>query len=95
MLRSSADRISFERVMNVPPRGIGEKTIELLRAHAAPSSSSPDGVPYGAVIAAAGRGEVPGVTSRAKSALAAVDAIVMRLRDRIATLDLPELLDAV
>jgi DNA helicase-2/ATP-dependent DNA helicase PcrA len=95
VLRSDADRVSFERVMNVPPRGIGEKTVELLRAYAAPNPSAPDGIAYGAVIAAAGRGEVPGLMPRAKSALASVAAIVDRLRDRVATLDLPELLDAV
>jgi len=58
VLRSDTDRISYERILNVPPRGIGDKTIELLRAAAAPSVSAPDGTPFGHVIAAAGRGEV-------------------------------------
>ena len=76
-------------------RSIGEKSIEALRTFSAPSQHAPDGRSYGEAIAAAGRGEVPGIAPRARSALAGVAAVVDRLRDRLATLDLPELLDAV
>ena len=95
VLRSDTDRISYERIINVPPRGIGEKTLELLRASAAPRSDAPDGVPFGRVIAAAGRGEVPGIAPKARKALAEVDGMISRLRGRLALIELPELLDAV
>ena len=36
ILRSDTDSVSFERIINVPARGIGDKTIEVLRAAAAP-----------------------------------------------------------
>ena len=95
VLRSDTDRISYERILNVPPRGIGDKTIELLRAAAAPSVSAPDGTPYGHVIAAAGRGEVAGINTGARSSLAGIADVISRLRDRIAAVTLPELLDGV
>ena len=95
VLRSDTDRISYERIINVPPRGIGDKTVELLRESAAPRSDAPDGVPFGRVIAAAGRGEVPGIAPKARKALAEVDGMISRLRGRLALIELPELLDAV
>jgi DNA helicase-2/ATP-dependent DNA helicase PcrA len=95
VLRSDTDRISYERILNVPPRGIGDKTMELLRAAAAPSERAPEGIPYGQVIAAAGRGEVSGVSTRARNSLAGIADVISRLRDRIAAVTLPELLDGV
>ncbi|RLT49676.1 MAG: ATP-dependent DNA helicase PcrA [Candidatus Limnocylindrus sp. ZSMar2m-chloro-G89] len=95
VLRSDTDRISHERIINVPPRGIGEKTVDLLRAAAAPHPDVPDGLPFGLVIAAAGRGEVAGISSRARTALAGVADVIARLRSRLTLIHLPELLDAV
>ncbi|MSW60202.1 MAG: AAA family ATPase, partial [Actinobacteria bacterium] len=95
VLRSDTDRISYEHILNVPPRGIGDKTIELLRAAAAPSVSAPGGTPYGHVIAAAGRGEIAGVNTRARDSLASITDVVRRLRVRIAAVTLPDLLDEV
>ena len=95
VLRSDSDRISFERIINVPPRGIGEKTLELLRAASAPRPDAPDGVPFGRVVAAAGRGELIGVAPKARKALADVDGLISRLRGRLALIELPELLDAL
>lgn len=95
VLRSDTDRISYERIINVPPRGIGEKSIELLRRASAPHAAAPDGVPYGRVIAAAGRGEVSGVSPKARRSLAEIDALVSRLRSRLSIIELPELLDSV
>lgn len=95
VLRSDTDRISYERIINVPPRGIGEKTIALLRDAAAPRATAPSGTPFGQVIAAAGRGELPGLVSKARTSLAQLDALIARLRSRLALIELPELLDAV
>ena len=95
VLRSDTDRISYERIINVPPRGIGEKTVDLLRAAAAPHPDAPDGIPFGLVIAAAGRSEVAGISSRARTALAGVADVIARLRSRLTLIHLPELLDAV
>ncbi len=88
ILRSDTDSVSFERVVNVPPRGIGDKTIEVLRAAAA----RPDGTFWAAVEAAA-QGELEGLMARSRSALAEFAALVRRLRTRVGMLALPELLD--
>src|SRR5207344_1947635 len=52
ILRSDTDSVSFERIVNVPARSIGEKTIEVLRALA----GREEGTYWGAIEAAA-RGE--------------------------------------
>ena len=48
VLRSDTDSVSFERIINVPARAIGEKTIEVLRAAAAREG----GTTWGAIEAA-------------------------------------------
>jgi DNA helicase-2/ATP-dependent DNA helicase PcrA len=88
ILRSDTDSVSFERIINVPARGIGERTIELLRAAAAR-----EGGTTWAAIETAARGELEGVAPRTRNALAAFAALVRRLRGRIGVLALPELLD--
>ncbi len=89
VLRSDSDTVSYERILNVPPRGIGEKTLEELRAAVAR-----DGRSTWEVILAAAEGELPALGSRARSALAGFAAVVRRLRTRVGVLPLPELLDA-
>jgi DNA helicase-2/ATP-dependent DNA helicase PcrA len=96
ILRSDTDSVSFERVINVPARSIGDKTIEALRAAA--SATDPDsGEPgsYWSAIQRGARGELPLLAPRTRNALADFAALVDRLRTRIGVLPLPELLDEV
>ncbi len=90
VLRSDTDAVSFERIINVPARAIGERTIEILRAAAAA-----DGATYWAAIERAVAGDLPELGTRARSALADFRALVERLRTRVGVLPLPELLDEV
>ena len=96
ILRSDTDSVSFERIINVPARSIGDKTVELLRAAAA--TTDPDtGEPatYWSAIERAARGDIPTLVSRTRVALAEFAALVRRLRSRVGVLALPELLDDV
>ncbi|MGK2852222.1 MAG: ATP-dependent helicase, partial [Candidatus Limnocylindrales bacterium] len=96
ILRSDTDSVSFERIINVPARAIGDKTIEALRAAAAaidPATGEPS-TTWSAIERAA-RGEVDHIASRTRGALAEFAALVRRLRARIGVLPLPELLDEV
>jgi DNA helicase-2/ATP-dependent DNA helicase PcrA len=88
VLRSDTDSVSFERIINIPARGIGEKTIETLRAAAARE----DGTTWGAIEAAVA-GDLPGLASRTRNALAEFAVLIRRLRARVGLVALPELLD--
>jgi len=88
VLRSDTDSVSFERIVNVPSRAIGEKTIEILRA-----AQLRQGISTWEAIERAARGELEGLTPRARGSLADFAALVRRLRSRIGVLPLPELLD--
>jgi DNA helicase-2/ATP-dependent DNA helicase PcrA len=88
ILRSDTDSVSFERIINVPARGIGDKTIEVLRAAAARE----DGTTWAAIEAAV-NGELRGLAPRTRNALTDFAILVRRLRARVGVLSLPELLD--
>jgi DNA helicase-2/ATP-dependent DNA helicase PcrA len=90
VLRSDTDSVSFERIVNVPARAIGDKTVEALRA-----VQRADGVSTWEAIERAARGEVDGLAPRARTSLADFAALVRRLRSRVGVLPLPELLDEV
>ena len=94
VLRSDTDGIAFERIINVPARAIGDKTVEVLRA-AANSAIEGTAATFWAAIEAAVDSSLAGVTPRARASLADFAAIVRSLRARIGVLPLPELLDAV
>jgi DNA helicase II / ATP-dependent DNA helicase PcrA len=94
ILRSDTDSVSFERIINVPARSIGDRTIEVLRAAAAaddPATGEPSS--YWSAIERAARGDLPALVSRTRTAIAEFAALVRRLRTRIGVLPLPELLD--
>src|SRR6478752_5529905 len=90
VLRSDTDSVSFERIINVPARGIGDKTIETLRSAAARDG----GTTWGAIEAAVA-GDLPSLAPRTRNALGEFASLVRRLRTRIGVLALPELLDEV
>ncbi len=90
ILRSDTDSVSFERIINVPARAIGDKTLEALRA-----ASRRDDISTWEAIERAGRGEVEGLAPRARTSLADFGSLVRRLRSRVGVLPLPELLDDV
>lgn len=90
ILRSDTDSVSFERIINVPARAIGERTIEQLRAAVAGERLT-----FWGAIEAAAEGRFEGLTGRSRAALADFAALVRRLRSRIGVLPLPELLDDV
>jgi DNA helicase-2/ATP-dependent DNA helicase PcrA len=95
ILRNDTDQVSFERILNVPARGIGDKTLGELRTAAA--SVRPDGEAetYWGAIVAASEGRLEALGGRARTALGGFVTLVARLKTRIGVLALPELLDAV
>jgi DNA helicase II / ATP-dependent DNA helicase PcrA len=88
VLRSDHDAAAFERIINVPARGIGEKTIGLVR-----EAAGRRGGDVWAALQELATSEEAG--SRARSALGSFVNVIGGLRRRVGTLDLPELLDAV
>ena len=91
ILRSDTDQVSFERIINVPARAIGDKTIEVLRGRSRRVARVHRS---GARSRRAAAGELE-LATRTRSALAEFADLVRRLRTRIGVLPLPELLDAV
>ena len=87
LLRSDSDVVAFERVINVPARAIGDRTLEVLR-HATADAGS-----YWAAIEQAADGELPVLLPRARAALAGFAGLVRHLRALVGVLPLPELLD--
>jgi DNA helicase-2/ATP-dependent DNA helicase PcrA len=92
VLRSDVDTAAYERIINLPPRGIGEKTIAAVRAEASRRSGN---VWEALGALAASESNDVAVAMRTRSAIAGFVAIIERLRRRIGVLDLPELLDTV
>ena len=90
VLRSDADAVSFERVINVPARAIGDKTVGVIRAFVAR-----EGLPYWLGLERAAEGEIPELAGRARAAIAEFVGLIRRLRSRVGVLPLPELLDEV
>ncbi|HSG85042.1 MAG TPA: UvrD-helicase domain-containing protein [Candidatus Limnocylindrales bacterium] len=89
-LRSDTDVVSYERIANVPTRGIGERTLETVRGLA-----DRRGEGWLEAAEAAAGGDDPTLVSRSRNALAGFVALVRRLRTRVGVLPLPELLDEV
>jgi DNA helicase II / ATP-dependent DNA helicase PcrA len=88
LTRSDHDAAAYERVLNVPARGIGDKTVSLVREEAVRRG----GDVWAAVRALA---DSPELATRTRSALAGFANLVASLRRRVGMLSLPEMLDAV
>jgi DNA helicase-2/ATP-dependent DNA helicase PcrA len=86
-LRNNRDVAAFERIINVPARSIGSRTIEVLRELAVER----EGDVWAAIGAAIdGQGDLG---PRARKALTSFRAVITRLRSRVGIANLPELLD--
>jgi len=90
ILRSDTDSVSFDRVLNVPARGIGDRSLEAVRRWA----DTHDGNVLSALQAGAD-GQIEGLAPRIRTAIGGFTALVERLRKRLGVLPLPELLDDV
>ncbi|HYL00172.1 MAG TPA: DNA helicase II [Steroidobacteraceae bacterium] len=91
LISNRRDDASFERVVNLPPRGLGARSLEALRARARDSgvalweaAAAPLGAPGGAELG-----------GRAVAALAGFVALIERLARETAGLALHEQVDAV
>ena len=91
VLRSDTDVVSFERIINVPARGIGEKSIEALRRHAVRHGDD-----VWAAIEAGAAGEVEGLGPEdPRRRWASSRRWFAGCAQRIGVLPLPELLDEI
>ena len=81
LTQSRADDISFERVVNLPARGIGGATLEQLRSH------SRD---HGVSLWDAGQALLPALPARAAAALRGFFGLIDRLAAAIAPMPLEE-----
>ena len=87
LLRNDHDVAAFERIVNVPARGLGQRSLEVLRE----LTAQRDGDVWAALAAAAeGSGDL---TARARQAFGGFRALIERLRRRVGLVPLPELLD--
>ena len=88
LIRNPQDSVALARVLNVPPRGIGDKTRSSLRAFAREWSLT-------AAQALLRAEEIADVPARQRSALAAFGRLLERLRAEVVERELPQLIDQV
>ncbi len=86
LIANRDDDASFERIVNMPPRGIGNRTLEALRARAAAGGSL-----WSVARDAAGAG----LGGRAANALAGFCRLIETLAEEIRDLELAEQVDLV
>lgn len=94
LVHNPADEISLDRVINVPPRGIGDKTILTLHTAAQQTETSP-----GAVLLDLSRGESSPLwsqfTGRAAIPLSDFGGMLSKWRALASTRTVPELFDQI
>jgi ATP-dependent DNA helicase UvrD/PcrA len=88
LLANRADDTSFERVVNLPARGVGAKTLEVLRAHARGAGCSLWEAAAGCIAGGA-------LGAKAAAAIEAFMALIERLAAQTHTLALHEQVDQV
>jgi DNA helicase-2/ATP-dependent DNA helicase PcrA len=88
IVRNPLDTVALGRVINTPPRGIGDKTRARLLAFGRANLLTPTE----ALLRA---GEMADIPKRQQAALTAFGRLAARLREEATTLELPELLDRV
>lgn len=86
LLYQPEDRVSFERIVNVPTRGVGKKSLETFQSWLQRSG-------HGVFEALQQVAECPGLTPKAKKGFADIAAIIDQLRAEIDMVPLPTLLD--
>ncbi len=86
LTQTRVDDLSFERIVNLPPRGIGNATLDLLRADARDNGRS---------LWDATQALLPTLPARAASALRGFHGLIDRLATSIAELPLHEQVQAV
>jgi len=87
-LNNTADDIAWGRIVNVPRRGIGDKTIQRVAAHAAEN-----GLPFSAAIAECA--EVSGLTKKVIESLSAFEKLMSGFLEFAATHSVTELLQKI
>lgn len=88
IIRNPLDSVGLARVINTPPRGIGDKTRSRLMAFARANEL----MPTEALLRAE---EIPDIPKRQQTALTAFGRLVVKLRDEATRLEMPELIDLV
>ncbi len=99
LLTNPLDDVALERAVAVPPRGVGEKTLEGLRAHAKARSWSL----WQSITGAAAQnidgfdeptaGDLPRIVGKAKTGIKALIELVVELTEQSKTLELPALIE--
>jgi len=88
LLRNPQDSVALARVLNVPPRGIGDKTRSSLLSFAREVSVT-------TAEALLRTEEIADVPARQRSALASFGRLLARLRADVAECELPQMIDEV
>jgi len=88
LLQNPHDAFALARILNTPPRGLGDKTRAALLAHARERE-----LPLGDALGQADA--IPGIPKRQQESLAGFGRLLVRLRAAAARLDLARLLDEV
>ncbi|HEV8228816.1 MAG TPA: UvrD-helicase domain-containing protein, partial [Candidatus Limnocylindria bacterium] len=88
LMRNSQDSVALARVINTPPRGIGAKTQASLVAFARDNAITASD----ALLRAE---EIADIPKRQQAALVAFGRLVVRLREDVATQELPAVIDEV